>query len=525
MISKAQIEDIKNRVDIYEFIAQYADLNKSGQSCCPFLDHDDSTASFSVSRSKQIFSCFGQCKRKGNIYTFVMEYKGVNFYQAVKEVAAYAGIKIKEESQDKLSISIYDLHDKVVKEFDNDIDYFLNRGISQQVCDDFRLGYCDNSTLVYDIIKNEYAPEVINESNLFYENGKCAFHNRHTFPLTDISGNVIGFCGKSTNKKVIPYKNSKDSPVYNKSEFLYGLWQAQTSIKKKNFVIITEGNMDCLAMHTRGLTNTVAVCGTALTHQHTKLLSRYTKRAILFLDGDDAGRTAIYKCYASLINSGFKVWILDTPDNEDPDSLSKEEIIELLKNPYKLLPYMYKTFGANSDTSLIVEYLRKIAKDVKDVDNRDLFIADVAKELNIRPTLIYDKSIMRPITTEKTHIDKEHLLLAGIIADKKILREPFVKKYKFKAKFSKTLLRNVCTVKEESDLFNGLERDEATLMSNLITISNSGFTPQFVVASLQFDEYNDMVRRLIRQIKEEEQIGDNTIILRAEVARLLNAEQ
>ena len=527
MISKQQIEDVKNRVCIVDFISQYVTLNTKGNSLCPFLDHNDSNASFSVSQEKQIFKCFGSCGRSGNVYTFLMNYKNINFVEAVKEVAKYVGIKIEEEKKDNLSTSIYDLYESMTKRFigqlNNYDNYFMDvRKLSQRLLDKFKLGYCDNSyNCSYTGMKELYEDIVINESKLFYEDGRCAFHDRYIFPLIDISGSIIGFGGKSLNKEQAPYKNSADSNIYDKSKFLYGLWQAQNSIKKKKFVIVTEGYFDCLSMHEKGLDNTVAICGTALTYAHAKLLKRYTDNVILFLDGDKAGYGAVFSCYASLLSSGLKVCIILTPEDEDPDSISKDMVVlkHLIKNPFTFYKYL-NSFGL--DTSGKIERCRRVAEKINDKVHRELFIKEMSEKLGVSQSVIYNDSVLRKKKKDIGEVNKEMLLLAGILNDKSILGDAFIKKYKFKGKFSKQLLLNICTVNDESNLYNGLEKDDAELLSKIILLSKSGLTPQYVISSLQYDEFDDKIKRLVKQIKNEEQDGGDTLILRKEFAELLN---
>lgn len=342
MIDKDVIEKIRQQSDIVEVISDFVNLKRHGNTWkapCPFLDHMDSKPSFSVSQSKQFYKCFG-CGRGGNVFSFLMQYQGLSFVEAVQALAAKYGIELvytNEENRGLLDY-LYDIHRRAFEFFcelgkQQGFEFFISRKVSEESIAQFGLGFCRD---FYEQVKDDYSSEVIEESGLFFTLGFSIIdvhQNRFTIPLIDLNERCIGFA--STGSGVDPkYRNPVDTSIYGKSGFLYGLPYARKSIHDKQYVIVVEGYFDCIMMHQYGFTNTVAICGTTLTSLQAKLLSRYTDKVLLFLDGDEAGLKAVDTNFVQLYQHGVQMFVCDCPDREDPDSLLQQDksiVVRILK--------------------------------------------------------------------------------------------------------------------------------------------------------------------------------------------------
>ena len=294
------IEDVRERNDIVDVISQYVKLQKRGSNyfgLCPF--HNEKSPSFSVSRDKQMYYCFG-CGKGGNVYTFLMEYENYSFQEAIKALADRAGVKLPEaeysreerEEQDKRS-RLLEINKQAALYFYSRLHspagqaglrYLEGRGLSAETMRSFGLGYADKySNDLYQFFKKKgYSDGILKESGLFHVDEKRGFSdkfwNRVMFPIMDANSRVIGFGGRVMGDGKPKYLNSPETPVFDKSRNLYGLNVARRT-RRKNF-IICEGYMDVISMHQAGYTNAVASLGTALTSQQCSLMSRFTKQVL-----------------------------------------------------------------------------------------------------------------------------------------------------------------------------------------------------------------------------------------------------
>ena len=300
------IEEVRSRNDIVDLISTYVPLKKKGSSyfgLCPF--HNEKSPSFSVSRDKQMYYCFG-CGAGGNVFTFLMEYENFSFPEALKYLAERAGMELPEEElneeakrtmdakarlreMNKLSANYfyYLLHSKRGQK---GLAYLKNRGITDETIKRFGLGYADiyNDDLYRFLKSKGYSDEELKDSALVTiderRGGSDKFWNRVMFPIMDVNNRVIGFGGRVMGDGSPKYLNSKETTLFDKSRNLYGLNFARSSRKKE--IILCEGYMDVISMHQAGFTNAVAALGTAFTSGHGTLLKRYTENVILSFDSD-----------------------------------------------------------------------------------------------------------------------------------------------------------------------------------------------------------------------------------------------
>ncbi len=333
------IDRVCDANDIADLISEYVPLKKSGQTLlglCPF--HHEKTPSFSVSREKQFYHCFG-CGAGGRILDFTMKMEHLDFVEAVRFLAQRAHIPVPEEHVQKgLSRqdpsekeSLYAMnreaasffHDKLYAVAGDEArGYLLKRGLTEETIKKFGLGFAPDSwNMLLNYLKQSGYSEaqmaraglVGHKEERYYD----SFRNRVMFPIMDLRGNVIGFGGRVLDDSKPKYLNSPESPVFSKSHNLYGLYQAKNSGERT--LLIVEGYMDVIALHQAGITNAVAALGTAFTEDHARLLKRYADRVILCFDADEAGQKATARCIEILEKQPISLSVLTVQDAKDPD--------------------------------------------------------------------------------------------------------------------------------------------------------------------------------------------------------------
>jgi DNA primase len=344
------IEEVRSRSDIVDVISTYVPLKKKGSSYfgnCPF--HNEKTPSFSVSRDKQMYYCFG-CGAGGNIFTFLMEYENYTFVESLEYLAQRSGVELpkqelsakdKEEMDAKTLLrgmnkaaAGYFIYLLKSKRGERGLDYLRGRGLSDETIKKFGLGFADiYKDGLYQYLKSKgYRDTQLKDSGLVTIEERGAydkFFNRVIFPIVDANNRVIGFGGRVLGDGMPKYLNSKETILFDKSRNLYGLNFARSS--RKPYLIICEGYLDVISMHQAGFTNTVASLGTAFTASHGLLLKRYTNEVILSYDSDGAGQKAAIRAIPILRDAGLTVRVLDLKPYKDPDEFIKNLGAEALE--------------------------------------------------------------------------------------------------------------------------------------------------------------------------------------------------
>ncbi|MBI5101365.1 MAG: DNA primase [Nitrospirae bacterium] len=330
------LEDIKSRVDIFDLVSGYVQLKKAGQNwkgLCPF--HGEKTPSFTVNQSKQIFHCFG-CGAGGDVFAFVMKYDNVSFNEALRTLARKAGIALPDGNIDRRAVLRDEkIRDVLVEAADyfrdqlrkssRALEYLGRRGISAESTENFKIGYAPAgwSNLLRHLRGRGVNEKEITEAGLAVVGGKGTydmFRDRTMFPIMNMSGGVIAFGGRAFDDAQPKYINSPETPVFRKSETLFGLYNAKESIRRGNMVLLTEGYLDVIVCHQFGFANAVAPLGTALTQSHVQKIRTLAGRVVLMFDGDAAGRSAAKRAVSLICQSNLKASVLILPDGEDPDS-------------------------------------------------------------------------------------------------------------------------------------------------------------------------------------------------------------
>lgn len=330
------IDQIKEKLDIVEVIGEYIKLTKAGsnfKALCPF--HKEKTPSFMVSPDRQIWHCFG-CHRGGDVFKFVMQYENIDFTDALKILAKKAGIELKrEDSLISSQISkLYDIYEKAAEFFEEELkknktiqDYLFKRGLNTETISYWQLGFAPNQrdALLRFLLKNKFKIEDIVDSGLIIKSQKQndsyfdRFRNRIIFPIFNHQDRIVAFTGRifgeSSNEP--KYLNSPESPIFNKSQILYGFSKTKKDIREKNWVLLVEGQMDFLMAWQNGIKNVVATSGTALTEDQLRILKRVTKNLVIGYDMDEAGRLAAERAIDLAKFFDFQVKIISIPEGKD----------------------------------------------------------------------------------------------------------------------------------------------------------------------------------------------------------------
>ena len=344
MIPESFIQELLNRVDVVEVVDRKVQLKKAGANfvaCCPF--HKEKTPSFSVSPSKQFYHCFG-CGAHGSAISFLIEYDGMTFVEAVNELANTAGLKVPNEQNvgtkevknnqklEQVMQSTNIFFQKQLRQSNKAIAYLKERGLTGQIAKEFAIGYAPEGWSNLEKNLTNYNTEDLIKAGLIQKNEQGKFYDRFRdrimFPIINEKGAVIGFGGRVINPEDTPkYYNSPETPLFQKSFELYGLINARKAIRTENYVLVVEGYMDVAALAQHDIRNVVATLGTATTQFHIKKLMRYTQEIVFCFDGDQAGKEAAWRALNNALealNDNLNLKFLFLPDNHDPDSYVRE---------------------------------------------------------------------------------------------------------------------------------------------------------------------------------------------------------
>jgi len=441
---------VKQQADIVRIIGDYIKLKKAGaqnfSGLCPF--HGEKTPSFSVHATRQFYHCFG-CGVSGDVFSFVQKIENITFPEAVRLVAQKLGIPLPKASystpgeakEARLRGQLLDVHERAVAFFQeclrrsegaNAREYLKGRGLNDEMIAKFRIGYApDSGFLLRDRLKGEFPEEVLRESGLFswketspepravnpeaegsgsglrtQGSGLAAmyskFRNRVMFPIASDAGKVIAFTGRTlaTDEKAGPkYLNSPETPIYSKGKVLFNLDHAKEWIKKFDYAILVEGQMDCISVFAAGFHNVIASSGTAFTELQTKLLARFTKNVVVNFDPDTAGAKAAERTIGLLVEEEFNIKVLSLDQGFDPDLYirrkGKDAYEEALRHSQKYFDYLIERARTqfplrNADSKAkAVNYLLPHIQRVPSRIVRDEMAHEISQKLGI------DSAVMR----------------------------------------------------------------------------------------------------------------------------------
>src|SRR3989344_2916540 len=412
----SSVDQIKSKIDIVSLVSSYIKLEKAGTNFkgkCPF--HNEKTPSFFVSPDRGSYYCFG-CQAKGDIFTFVQEFEGLDFIGSLKVLADRAGVQLehyntgeKTEKQHLHSIleqAVF-FYEKKLSESSMATDYLHKRGVSDKTIKDFRIGLASAEWRdLYDYLlersvtaKDMLAVGLIKqkeEKDSYYD----TFRGRIMFPINDSSGRVVGFSGRALvpDDKTPKYLNSPETGLFNKSEILFGLDKAKKDIRIKDYSILVEGQMDLIMLHQVGITNAVASSGTALTENHLIKLRRLSNRIIMSYDGDSAGFSASNRSSQLALSLGMELKLAVMPEGKDPADLAKEDPEKLktaLKNSKHIIDFYTDTLLARDIPAreLGKEILKNVLPYVAELPStieQSHFIKSIAQKTFIKEEALWD---------------------------------------------------------------------------------------------------------------------------------------
>ncbi|MEG0874210.1 MAG: DNA primase [Clostridiales bacterium] len=434
LIPPELVEDIKDRTDMVSLVEAYIPLTKKGRNywgLCPF--HLEDTPSFSVSGDKQIYYCFG-CHKGGNAISFLMEYKNLNFPDAVRELGERAGITIPEEEMTPQQKKYYDERKKLIavnqeatKFFQNQLnkstkckDYLARRGVSQEMIEKFALGFAPDS---WDGLKLYLKKQGFNDEDMAKagvvsksENNRVfdRFRNRLMFPICDAKGNDIAFVGRILEDgDTAKYVNTEGTAIYHKGKTLYALNLAIPKIRESGEAVVMEGNLDVVSAHQFGVENAIAPQGTALTEDQAMLLKKYCHKIFLAYDSDNAGKKAAMKNMDILVKHDFRVYIMEMPDGLDPDDVfhkgGTEAWNKLKQRSLAAMSYKIKVAMENYDVTTAegksdaVTALGPSLISIKDNVERNEYVRQISEKFNIDENLL-QMDMQRKIAQNRTDI-------------------------------------------------------------------------------------------------------------------------
>jgi len=418
------IEEIRIGNDIVDVVSEYVKLERKSKyyfGLCPF--HKEKTPSFSVTPSKQIFYCYG-CGKGGNVIQFIMDIENLSYIDAVKYLADRIKIQLPEGNsaeeieKAKLKRELLNINVEAARFFFTHLNspqgekarqYLEKRNISKQVIRKFGIGYSpEERERLYNHLRSKgFGDDAILRSGLVLKGKNGGFYDRFRgrimFPIFDIRGNVIGFGGRVTDSSLPKYMNSPKTLVYDKGKNLYALNFAKNSGEKR--LIVVEGYMDVISLHQRGIINTVASLGTALTESQGRLLKKYAEEVIISYDSDSAGQAATMKGLDLMKNIGCNVKVLSLPQGKDPDEFVRnngaDEFKKLIDNSISLIEYKTRVLRKKIDDGTAegkIKFLNRIADELSRLDNsveREMYIKKIAEEHGITWEALYSEVYRR----------------------------------------------------------------------------------------------------------------------------------
>lgn len=405
------VDLIKQKIDIVDLIGSFIPVKKAGRNFkanCPF--HNEKSPSFVISPERQIWHCFG-CAKGGDIFTFIEDYERVDFSEALKVLAERANIKLKKNvfrsKQDEKKNRIFEINHLSSQFYNylltehktgkNALEYVEKRGLTKALISTYLLGFAPagNSLVTFLNRKKGYTKEELIEAGVATPRGRDIadfFQNRLIFPIQDSRGNFIAFSGRALNDNQMPkYINTKETLVYIKGDTLYGLFQAKESIKKEGKVIIMEGEFDVITSFKEGITNSVAVKGTALTENQIKLLKRFAKKLVFCFDTDSAGTEAQRRSIDLIQKEGIDAAVVVPPQGKDADEILRENPIafkKALKNEKNIYDFIIESAAQNENPKTVEgkrHVLSRTLSYLTDIDNeivKEFYLKKLAKLLD-----------------------------------------------------------------------------------------------------------------------------------------------
>jgi DNA primase len=438
LIPDELINQIRDRVDIAEVIGQHVSLTRAGQNLkglCPF--HQEKTASFNVSSSRQIFHCFG-CGAGGDVFAFLSKITGAPFPEIVRELGRRAGIDVPDAHAGASggpavrSARLEDVNAAAAAWYQTNLadpavgkqarTYLAERGINPETTERFGIGFAPNDGLIKALEKRGHSLEELSLAGLVGISERIVqpgmgrqaydrFRRRVMFPIVDLRKRVIGFGGRSVGADTPKYLNSPETPLFKKGQTLYALDQAREAAAQSNTCIIVEGYFDAVALHQAGIRNVVATLGTALTTEHVQTMRRFARNVVLLFDPDAAGVRAALRSLDLFVNSGLGVTVVSLPDGDDPDTFvrrhSAEGFVRLQEKAPTLLDFAVEQSARTAEGGSLEDRIRAVDEILRTIQKgdhpieREERIRRVADRLGMSQQRLIDR--YQAVTVRKPH--------------------------------------------------------------------------------------------------------------------------
>jgi DNA primase len=413
------ITEVKQRLDIVEFVSEYVTLQKAGRNfkgLCPF--HSEKHPSLFVFPEQQSWHCFGACGTGGDIFSFIMKKEGIDFGQALRLLAQRGGITLSpleapSKAEDEKKERLFQINEAATEYYHHLLSstkvgeavrsYLARRKVMPETIKEFRLGFSPDAweTIKNYLLGKGYAEKELVEAGLIIEKEEGGsydrFRNRLLFPICDIQGRVTGFGARVLDDSLPKYINSSQTSIFDKSSSLYGVDKAKSAIRKKNLVIIVEGYMDVLIAHQHGWQNVVGSMGTSLTEKQVEGIKRLTNNITLALDADLAGEEATLRGKAILAYSNVEANVILLPPGKDPDEVIGEDTAlwqKLVEQAMPILDFAFQSviskvdINKARDKSLAVQKLLPSIYEIKDPVQQSHYLKKLARELKIEESAI-----------------------------------------------------------------------------------------------------------------------------------------
>ena len=511
------VEEVRRSVSLAAVIGEHVTLKRSGRTLkglCPF--HGEKTPSFHVDEQKGFFHCFG-CQVGGDVYKFVMLQEALSFPEAVRNLAGKAGLAVPESRprgpQDELRDLILDINQHAQAAYRDALlspsatadaqsgrEYLAGRGITDEVAETFGLGWAPDSwDFLAQRLSGRYSENDLKAAGVVSARRSGSgvydrFRKRVIFPIRAVSEKVIAFGARIVGEGEPKYLNSPETPVYTKGHHLYGLDRARVAISKATEAVLVEGFLDVISLHAHGVTNAVAVQGTALTPDQARLLARYARSVVINFDGDSAGRKATRASLEVLLEQGLEVRVLELPQGTDPDDFVRAEgseaYLRQIERAGSFFDFLLKIASEENDLSGPtgrVDALQAVLPYVIRVEDRVLRseLADAAADALRLPRALVQDEVRRKTRRVSDRREEpsrrpmlaatqaEKTLLAWLIADQEV--------------------RSLCASLVDTDFLDELARPQ--LFRSLLEAPAGSFDLGGVLEAIDDDEQRTLLSR------------------------------
>lgn len=565
------VEEIKNKIDIVQVIGSYIEVKPAGRNFkarCPF--HGEKTPSFMISPDRQTWHCFGSCNEGGDVFSFLMKYENIEFYEALKILAEKAGVELKKlspEDQKQFGI-LYDIND-AMKDFYRQelqknpkvLEYIKGRGLTEETIREFELGFApqawDQATL--HLTGKGFKSQDIERAGINFrtERGSYVdrFRGRIMFPIWNHTGKVVGFTGRIMPEydtgETGKYINSPETPIFNKSRVLYGFNKAKNHIREMQFALLVEGQMDLIMCVQDGLKNAVATSGTALTADHLKTLKKQTENVMFSFDNDEAGQKAAERSIDLAKGLDFNVKILSLGEHKDPADAIKakpgimKEFAKAAKEAMEFYFERYLSHGESfkNDPAKFKKNLHIVLEKIKALPSaveREHWIRQLAQKVNVSEHVLQEdmahievtvplemrlKGVLsgaegRPIKEATLQEVQEEKMRIDLIAERALkmalMQDEFMKKFAGYAKYLPKRYRRIYDAAVDKTAI-----DDPAVLDEVYTFTlRAGMDTEAADPEKEIKEFDELLRQLrvealkekqmvvMRAVRQAERLGD-----------------